>query len=75
MSISDLITGETARVTHIGGGGAIRQRLLDMGLLPDTVVRVERVAPAGDPIWIALHGFEISLRRSEACTIKVARGQ
>jgi ferrous iron transport protein A len=74
MSISELKPGDIARVTRIDGRGAVRQRLLDMGLLPDVQFKVERLAPAGDPIWISVHGFEISLRRREASTIHVVRG-
>ena len=56
----------------MNGTGAIRQRLLDMGILPKHLVEVERVAPAGDPIWIRLEGYQLSLRRAEASSILVA---
>ncbi len=71
MSISELKPGQSARVTQVNGSGAIRQRLLDMGLVPRTTVKLERVAPAGDPIWIRVDGYQLSLRRSEAATILV----
>ncbi len=71
-SMADLVPGRRARVVSIGGGGAIRQRLLDMGLLRHAIVEVERVAPSGDPIWIRLDGYQLSLRRREAASIKVA---
>jgi ferrous iron transport protein A len=73
MSISDLAPGQSGRIARIGGGGALRQRILDMGLLPNVLVRVERVAPAGDPIWIRLDGYQLSLRRREAATVLVAK--
>ena len=73
MSIAQLKPGDRARVTQISGSGAIRQRLLDMGILPDVTVEVERVAPAGDPIWIKLQGFQLSLRANEASSVKVTR--
>jgi len=71
MSIADLKPGETGRVRQINTSGSIRQRLLDMGVLPDVDVRVERVAPSGDPIWIKLHGYQLSLRMNEARAVLV----
>lgn len=71
MSLMDVKPGESARVTQINGSGAIRQRLLDMGLLPDVLIEVQRVAPVGDPIWIKLQGFQLSLRKSEAAAVLV----
>ncbi len=73
-SVADLQPGESGRVTQINGQGPIRQRLLDMGILPDTRIDIERVAPAGDPIWIKLGGFQLSLRRKEAEVVMVATG-
>ncbi len=72
MSIADLKPGESGRVRQINTTGAIRQRLLDMGVLPDVIVHIERVAPTGDPIWIKLHGYQLSLRTNEARAILVA---
>ncbi len=72
MSIAELKPGQRARVEQVTGNGAIRQRLLDMGLMPETAIQVERVAPTGDPIWIKLHGYQLSLRKSEASAIIVA---
>jgi Fe2+ transport system protein FeoA len=71
MSLADLRPGQRARVRHVAGAGAIRQRLLDLGVLPDTAVEVARVAPAGGPVWIRLDGYELALRRREACTVAV----
>ncbi|MBW1871388.1 MAG: ferrous iron transport protein A [Deltaproteobacteria bacterium] len=74
ISVADLQPGENGSVTHVNGHGAIRQRLLDMGILPKVIVEVERVAPSGDPIWIKLQGFQLSLRRKEADAILVISG-
>jgi DtxR family Mn-dependent transcriptional regulator len=63
--------GQRARILRVEAKGEIRQRLLDMGLLPDVEFELERVAPAGDPIWIRLQGFQLSLRRAEAEAIHV----
>lgn len=70
-SLSDLAPGERAEVAHVRGTGAIRQRLLDMGILPNVSIEVIRVAPAGEPLWIKIQGFQLSLRRAEANEIIV----
>jgi Fe2+ transport system protein FeoA len=72
MSVAKLKPGQRGRVTQVTGAGAIRQRLLDMGILPDTHVEVERVAPSGDPIWIKVQGFQLALRRAEANAVIIA---
>lgn len=72
MSLADMQPGQQGRVTQIGGRGAVRQRLLDMGILPDSEVELARIAPAGDPIWIKLGGFEVALRKEEAADVVVA---
>ena len=71
MSLSQLAPGTKGIVTRIDAKGAIRQRLLDMGLLPDVKLTVERVAPSGDPIWIKLDGSQIALRLKEALAVRV----
>lgn len=71
MSIAQMQPGQEGRVRQIGGQGAVRQRLLDMGLLPDVTLDMERKAPTGDPVWIKLQGFDMALRRSEAELVSV----
>lgn len=71
MSVGDMRPGEKGRVTQISGQGAIRQRLLDMGILPDSRLELARIAPAGDPVWIRLGGFDIALRKLEAAEIQI----
>jgi len=70
-SLDQLAPGLAGRVVQVGGKGAVRQRILDMGILPGVRVQVERVAPAGDPIWIKVSGFQLSLRRAEAESIQL----
>jgi DtxR family transcriptional regulator, Mn-dependent transcriptional regulator len=65
-SIYDLQPGQSGIITQVHASGAIRQRLLDMGILPATLVQMERTAPTGEPVWIRLHGSQIALRRQEA---------
>ncbi len=72
LSLADIKPGERCRVLQVEGGGAIRQRLLDMGVLPGALLTVERRAPGGDPLWIKLQGFQLALRRREAETIHVS---
>jgi len=72
MSVYDLDPGQSGEVTQVNASGAIRQRLLDMGILPQALVEVERVAPTGEPIWIRLHGTQLALRRREAEAVMVA---
>lgn len=71
-TLSKLLPGDRARVHRVDGSGAVRQRLLDLGVLPAVDLVVQRVAPAGDPIWIGLGGTQLSLRRAEAATVIVA---
>ncbi len=65
-TLADLKPSETGIISQVRAKGAIRQRLLDMGLLPNTKVILERFAPSGDPVWIKSQGFQLSLRRKEA---------
>lgn len=71
MSLMDLVPGQTGIIRQVSAQGAIRQRLLDMGMLPDVRVQMERVAPSGDPIWVKLGGYHLSLRRQEARSILI----
>jgi DtxR family Mn-dependent transcriptional regulator len=75
MSIADLKPGQRGTVTQVAATGALRQRLLDMGILPATTIDVERAGMGGDPVWIRCHGARLALRRSEAKTIRVREGQ
>ena len=71
MSIADLKPGQRAVVTQITATGALRQRLLDMGILPETAIDLERAAFGGDPLWIRCQGARLALRRAEASAIRV----
>ncbi|RLB58311.1 MAG: hypothetical protein DRI34_05275 [Deltaproteobacteria bacterium] len=71
IRLVDIEPGRAARVLQVDARGAVRQRLLDMGLLPGVEVRVERLAPGGDPIWIGLKGSQLALRSSEASAVMV----
>lgn len=73
VTLSDLVTGDRARIVRIRGGGgtSIRQRLLDMGVTRGTEVRVERHAPLGDPVEVRIKGYFLALRMNEARQIEV----
>jgi DtxR family Mn-dependent transcriptional regulator len=73
MSIADLKPGQRATVLHIAATGALRQRLLDMGILPETIIDMERSGLGGDPLWIRCQGARLALRRSEASTIRIRK--
>jgi len=69
--LNELKRGEKGRIVKIGGEGSIRRRLLDMGLVSGSEVKMERVAPLGDPIEIKVKGYNLSLRKEEAASIQV----
>ncbi len=71
MQLDTLPIGQRAVITAVDGQGALRCRLLDMGLIPKTVVRIERVAPLGDPMELLVRGYSLSLRREDARNIEV----
>lgn len=71
MTLDQLQTGRTAVIDFVGGKGALRRRLLDMGLTPNTLIKVIKVAPFGDPIELQLRGYELTLRKDEAAKITV----
>ena len=72
MTLDHLKPGEGGTITVVGGQGALRRRLLDMGLTPKTKIQVRKVAPMGDPIELFLRGYELTLRKDDAAKIEVA---
>ena len=71
MTLDKLPLGQEAVITAVGGEKALRCHLLDMGLTPRTTVRVEKVAPLGDPIELRIRGYALSLRKEDARNITV----
>lgn len=63
--------GETVRVVKIHGEGAIKRRIMDMGLTKGVEVYIRKVAPLGDPIEVTVRGYELSLRKTDAEQIEV----
>ena len=71
MTLDELGVGNTATITKVGGKGALRRHLLDMGLTPGTNVTVERIAPLGDPLGLELRGYALTVRKEDARIIEV----
>ncbi len=71
MTLDKLPVGRDAVVRAVGGEGELRCRLLDMGIIPRTVIRVTKVAPMGDPLELRLRGYELTLRKEDAAKIEV----
>ena len=71
MLLSELEPGQNAIVESVGGSGSIRRHLLDMGLTPNALVTLQKIAPMGDPIQITVRGFELTLRLEEANNVCV----
>ena len=63
--------GGTAKVVKLHGEGALKRRIMDMGITKGVEVKVRKVAPLGDPIEITVRGYELSLRKEDAETIEV----
>ena len=70
-TVNDMKIGERAVVPGLGCSGALRRRIIDMGITPGAVVILRKAAPMGDPLEINVRGYELSIRRSEAKEITV----
>lgn len=70
-TLKEIKPGESVIVTAFSGFGALRRRLMDMGITKGTTIYVRKVAPLGDPIEITVRGYELSLRKDEAQNIQV----
>ena len=71
MNLKEAGIGNTVTVAKIGGEGAVKRRLMDMGLTKGTKVTVRKVAPLGDPIELTVRGYELSIRKADAEMIEV----
>lgn len=70
-TLKDIRCGETVTVSKITGEGALRRRIMDMGLTRGTQVYVRKVAPLGDPVEVTVRGYELSIRKGDAACIQV----
>lgn len=71
MTLRDVKVGQTCKVTGLTGGGAIKRRIMDMGITKNAEIFVRKVAPLGDPIEVTVRGYELSLRKDEAQNVEV----
>ena len=71
-TLKDVKVGESAVVSRLAGSGALKRRIMDMGLTKGTAVHVRKVAPLGDPIEITVRGYELSIRKDEAALVEVS---
>lgn len=71
-TLRDVPVGGSATVVKLIGDGAVKRRIMDMGITKGTTVNVRKVAPLGDPIEVTVRGFELSLRKDEAQNVLVA---
>ena len=71
MTGKDLAIGQTGRIIAVGGEGALRQHLLDMGVIPGAAITLVKLAPMGDPMEVRLHGYELALRLADAEKIEI----
>lgn len=74
MTLDQLPPGQSGVLDIVGGEGALRRRLLDMGLTPGTRVSVRKVAPMGDPIELFLRGYVLTIRKDDAANITLKKG-
>jgi len=71
MRLSDLKEGQSATVERVGGDGALRRRILEMGIVKGVDVYIEKYAPLKDPLELIVKGYHVSLRVKEAANIQV----
>ena len=72
MTLSSAETGRTVTVTKLHENGAVRRRILDMGITKGTELVVNKVAPLGDPLELTVRGYQLTLRKADAELIEVA---
>ena len=70
-TLRDLKVGETAKVVKLHGEGAVKRRIMDMGITKGVEIHVRQVAPLGDPVEVTVRGYELSLRKSDAEMIEI----
>ena len=70
-TLRDARIGETVKVVKIHGEGAIKRRIMDMGITKNVEIYIRKVAPLGDPVELTVRGYELSLRKADAEMIEV----
>ena len=70
-TLREIKIGGTARVVKVHGEGAVRRRIMDMGITRGVEIKITKVAPLGDPLEVTVRGYELSLRKEDAARIEV----
>ena len=70
-TLREVKVGETVKVTKLCGAGAVKRRIMDMGITKGVDVYIRKVAPLGDPIEVTVRGYELSLRKADAEMVEV----
>ena len=70
-TLRDTKVGETVKVVRLNGEGAVKRRIMDMGITKGSEVYIRKVAPLGDPVEITIRGYELSLRKHDAACVEV----
>lgn len=70
-TLKDIKVGETAKIVKLHGEGAVKRRIMDMGITKGIQVQVRKVAPLGDPMELNVRGYELSIRKADAENIEV----
>ena len=71
ITLADVVSGQAVTVKKLEGEGAVKRRIMDMGITKGTRITVRKVAPLGDPIEVTVRGYELSVRREDAAKIIV----
>ena len=71
MTLKDVKVGQTVSVVKLSGEGAVKRRIMDMGITKGVEIYVRKVAPLGDPVEVTVRGYELSLRKADAEMIQV----
>ena len=71
MNLKEVKIGDTVKVVKLAGEGAVKRRIMDMGITKGVEVTVRKVAPLGDPIQVSVRGYELSIRKADAENIEV----
>lgn len=71
MTLDKVVVGDAVKIARLNGAGAVKRRMMDMGLTKGTEVTVDKIAPLGDPIELTVRGYKLSIRKAEAETIEV----
>ena len=71
-TLKDAKVGETCTISKLTGSGALKRRIMDMGLTKGTKIYIRKVAPLGDPVEVTVRGYELTIRKDEAASVEVA---